>query len=500
MGKEVADIESPSKTSIENGAEPGSPPQLVSTTERKLMAKIDMHILPVLCVLYLLAFLDRVNISNAVIFGLREDLKIVSGTQYNTALTIFFIPYILFEIPSNILLKKLRPHVWLSLCMFLFGFVTLVQGFVQNYAGLLTTRFFLGLFETGMFPGCFYLMGMWYKRTEAQKRFSFFFSSTTLAGAFGGLLAGAIGKMDGMSGYRGWRWIFILEGVLTCVIAVAWFFLIPDFPEDVKWMNEEERAFIQAKLAKDVGTAGHHVSLTWKDVLDVLKDVKIFLGGLMYFGMIVPAYSYAYFAPTIIRTFGYSAIETQLYSIPPWAVAFAVAMILAYFSDRLQHRFAFAVLPIFIAVAGFAIVLNVHGVATRRVQYFALFLITSGAFSAMPIIVCWFAMNLSGHKRRSVGTGWQVGFGNIGGIIATYSFIQKDSPRFIPGHSICLAFLVFSALMCIAYLALLMYRNKSRDKAAAAGVVQVDDADLTPEQKRERDLLGDMNPEYRYQL
>lgn len=104
--------------------------------------------------------------------------------------------------------------------MFGFGLVTTLQGLVQNYSGLLTARFFLGVFESGMFPGCFYLIAMWYKREEAQKRYSFFFGSTSLAGAFGGLLASAIGKMDGMRGYRGWRWIFILGMALSlaCVI------------------------------------------------------------------------------------------------------------------------------------------------------------------------------------------------------------------------------------------------------------------------------------------
>ena len=181
------------------------------------------------------------------------DVATVLGDQYNTALTIFFVPYIVFEIPSNILLKRFKPHVWLSGCMFLFGLVTLCQGLVQNYSGLLATRFFLGLAETGMFPGSFYLIGMWYKRSEAQKRYSFFFGSTSLAGAFGGLLASAIGKMNGMRGYLGWRWIFILgkqlptyfvegtrliqapEGVLSCVVSFAFFFLIPNFPEDASW-------------------------------------------------------------------------------------------------------------------------------------------------------------------------------------------------------------------------------------------------------------------------
>lgn len=151
--------------------------------------------------------------------------------QFNTALTIFFIPYVLFEIPSNILLKRLSPRLYLSGCCFGFGLVTTLQGFVSSYGGLLAARFFLGLSECGMVPGCFYLIGMWYRREEAQKRFSLFFASTALAGAFGGLLASAIGKMDGIGGYLGWRWIFILEGLLTCVVAVGFVFVFPGFVE-----------------------------------------------------------------------------------------------------------------------------------------------------------------------------------------------------------------------------------------------------------------------------
>ena len=204
------------------------------TTQRRLLTKVDLRVIPVLSILYLLAFLDRTNIANAAVYGLQDDLNL-TGNQYNTALTIFFVPYIAFEIPSNILLKKLKPRVWLSGCMFIFGLVTICQGLVQNFSGLLATRFFLGLAETGMFPGSFYLIGMWYKRSEAQKRYSFFFGSTSLAGAFGGLLASAIGKMNHMRGYLGWRWIFILEGTLSCVVAFLFFFIIPNFPEDAKW-------------------------------------------------------------------------------------------------------------------------------------------------------------------------------------------------------------------------------------------------------------------------
>ncbi|KAL6250805.1 High-affinity nicotinic acid transporter [Rhinocladiella similis] len=477
------DLAHPAAAYIDNQA--ATLPSGVS--ERKLLAKIDLRVIPVLSVLYLLAFLDRTNVANAAIFGLQKDLGL-SATQYSTALTVFFPPYILFEVPSNVLLKKFKAHVWLSGCMFMFGLVTVCQGLVQGYGGLITTRFFLGLFEAGMFPGSFYLIGMWYKRHEAQKRYTFFFASTTLAGAFGGLLASAIGKMNGMRGYLGWRWVFILEGVLTCVVAFACFFLIPDFPEDAKWLTEEERMYVKARLQDDQGKSAIERSITFKDVVNCFKDYKFILGWLMYFGLIVPAYGYAYFAPTIIKTYGYSPIQTQLHSVPPWAAAFGFSMLVAVFSDRLRHRFLFSILPICIAIAGFAILMNVHH--NTHTEYAALFLITSGTYSAMPIIVCWFTMNLGGHHRRSVGSAWQIGAGNIGGIIASYSFAATDAKTFFhKGYSISISFICLSAVSCILYFIACILQNRSRAKSHDVG--------LTEYEKTE---MGDMSPDYRYML
>ncbi|KAL9126925.1 MAG: hypothetical protein Q9217_004101 [Psora testacea] len=457
------------------------------TTQRKLVTKIDLRVIPVLSILYLLAFLDRTNIANAAVYGLQEDLGL-TGTQYNTALTIFFVPYIVFEIPSNILLKRLKPHAWLSACMFLFGLVTVCQGLVQNWSGLLVTRFFLGLAETGMFPGSFYLIGMWYKRSEAQKRYSFFFGSTSLAGAFGGLLASAIGKMDRMRGYLGWRWIFILEGITTCVVAFFLYFMIPNFPEDAKWLNPDEKAYIRARLEKDQGKSALERRITPRDVLNVFKDFKIFLGGFMYFGLIVPAYGYAFFAPGIIKTYGYSQVGTQLHSVPPWAASFVFALVIASFSDLFKHRFVFTLICISMAIAGFAILLSTH--TNTHLKYGALFLVTMGTYSALPVIVCWFNMNLGGHHRRAVGTAWQIGFGNIGGIIATYAFLMKDAPRYKRGYDICIGFACLSALSCCLYAVAVTWQNRRRDKAGP-------DLGLGESEKVE---MGDRSPDYRYLL
>lgn len=208
----------------------------------------------------------------------------------------------------------------------------------------------------------------------------------------------------------------------------------------------------------------------------------------MYLGLIVPAYSYAFFSPAIIQSYHhYGAVQTQLHSVPPWAAAFAFSMLVAVLSDRVGHRFLFAAVPICVAACGFALLLAVRG--RPAVQYAALFLVVMGTYSAMPIIVCWFNMNLGGHRRRAIGSAWQVGFGNVGGIVATYAFLDRDAPYYAPGHAICIGFICLSAVSCCAYAALITWENRKRERMVGANLTEY-----------ERTELGDLNPDFRYML
>jgi MFS family permease len=170
--------------------------------EKAILRKMDLRLIPMLALLYLLSFLDRGNIGNAKIEGLTEDLK-MSGAQYNWCLTVFFFTYAAFEVPSNLLLKKLRPSVWLPTIMVAWGIVMTLMGIVQSYEGLLVARIFLGVAEAGLFPGVAYYITMWYARHEAQFRQALFFSAASVAGAFSGLLAFGIAHMDGVGGLAG---------------------------------------------------------------------------------------------------------------------------------------------------------------------------------------------------------------------------------------------------------------------------------------------------------
>jgi len=339
-----------------------------------------------------------------------------------------------------------------------------------------------------MFPGCFYLIGMWYRRHEAQKRYSFFFSSTTLAGAFGGLIAAGIYSLNGRAGYAAWRWIFIIEGAITVGVALIFFFVLPTFPEQSRWLRDDEKVYVAARLRQDQGKSGVERAIRGKDIIQVFKDYKVFFAGLSYLSLVVPAYSYAYFATRIIKGYGYTPLQTQFYSVPPWAAAFGWSMFLATMSDCARHRFAFIIVSICISVSGFAMLLAIQNNTT--LQYAALFLVTSGTYGAMPIIVCWFNMNLGGHHRRAIGSAWQVGFGNVGGIIAVFSFVAADAPKYVPGYAICISFAILSMLSCIVYLTACSRQNRQKDRSTV-------DHDLTEQEKIE---LGDMGPDYRYQL
>jgi len=226
-------------------------PHFDKHAEHKLVRKVDYRLLPVLGALYAIALVDRVNISNARVAGMDQDLGLRIGNRYTIALVMFFPPYFFFELPSNILLRRVGSANWLSFIAFSWGVVMIGQGFVESYKTLALCRFLLGLFEAGFFPGCVYLVSCWYVRYEVQKRLAAFYLTSALIGGFSNILAYGLMQMEGLSGIRGWQWIFIIEGLLTITIAIGAWFIIIDFPDKAErkgFLNHLEAAFIPGGL------------------------------------------------------------------------------------------------------------------------------------------------------------------------------------------------------------------------------------------------------------
>ncbi|KAI1066679.1 hypothetical protein LB507_011087 [Fusarium sp. FIESC RH6] len=414
--------------------------------EKKILRKMDLRLIPMLALLYLLSFLDRGNIGNAKIEGLQEDLE-MSPDQYNWCLTVFFFTYAAFEVPSNLLLKKLRPSIWLPTIMVAWGLVMTLMGIVQNYTGLLIARVFLGVTEAGLFPGVAYYLTMWYCRHEIQFRQALFFSAASIAGAFSGLLAFAIGKMDG---------IFILEGIVTVLVAVFAFWALYDFPETAGFLTEEERAFVVFRL-KYQGQSQSRVAQTdefkWTYVWDAFKDWQIWVNIFVYWGIVCPLYGISLFLPTIIRNLGYSSSTAQLMTVPIYITAAILAVIVAWTSDRVGKRSPFIVVFLCIMI----------------VVYGGVFIAACAIYPAFPGVITWLANNLSGSYKRSVGMAIQIGVGNLGGAMASNFYRQKDGPRYILGHALELGFIgggIIAALILIFGYSRI---NKSRERRMAAG-------------------------------
>ncbi|EEP77001.1 predicted protein [Uncinocarpus reesii 1704] len=367
------------------------------TRVKSLLRRVDIRLMPPLAILYLIAFVDRSNIGNARLQGLERDLQL-STQQFAWCLTIFFFPYALFEVPSNVMLKLLKPSVWLTLIVTSWGVVMTVMGLCQNYSALLACRFFLGVFEAGLFPGCAFITTAWYKRFEVQYRVALFYTAASLSGAFSGLLAFAIGKMDGVRGYSGWRWLFILEGLATVVISTICYFLIPDSPGSAKWLSPDEARFLELRLQFDGNDKGSKEGgFQWKYVIQGFTDSKVYLGTIMFGAICTCTYSLSYSLPTMINLLGYSAANAQLLTIPVYAFGCIICVANSVLSDRYRHRAAFIIGPMFMTMVGLIIGMAVDPNKLPGVIYFALFLVAGGIFSGIPTTVAWISNNLAVH-------------------------------------------------------------------------------------------------------
>ncbi|KAK3317016.1 high-affinity nicotinic acid transporter [Apodospora peruviana] len=456
---------------------------------KRLLWRLDSHIIPFMSLIYLLCFLDRTNIGNARLDNLERDLGL-HGLQYNDCLAILFPFYIAAEIPSNIMMKRVRPSIWLTFIMVCWSASMIGQGFVKNYSGLMATRVFLGVFEGGLFPGVNYYITQWYCRDECGFRMAMFFSAATLAGAFGGILARGIAEMSGVAGLGAWAWIFILEGLLSILVSFTAYWAIYDYPGTARFLSTEEREEVQRRLKADHG----HLSNDYnpKYVWQAIKDWKIYIHMLICMAGFCPIYSFALFLPTIIKNMDYTANNAQLMSVPPYVCACFFTVTASWVADRYKKRGVFLLGFQLVAIAGFSMLV---GNSKPSVQYAGTVLAAIGIYPQIPLGLAWNSGNIGGSLKRGTGIAMQVMGGNCGGIVASYVYLTRDGPRFIPGHSILIGFVSMAFFLTLFMTTWCSRENARRDQVAAgAGSPE----ELTEEQKMlERELADDV-PWFRY--
>jgi len=429
--------------------------------ERSILHRIDRRLVLTVGFMYCISLMDRTNLSAANIAGMAVELKLI-GYRYSIITLVFFITYVVFQFPATIIIKKLGPRFFLTLVTLLWGSVMIGMGFVRNWRTLAGLRVILGIFEAGFFPGSVYLLSTWYVRYEVQKRYSVFYMIGSLASACAGILAYGIMQMDGIRGYRGWRWIFIIEGILTCIIAFIGFFTLVDFPDNAqrhkRFLNPREIKWALARINVDRADAVAE-PFSLKKFLRPALEAKTWAFGLIFGMSTTVTYSLAYFLPVILNQgLGYSVGASQCLVAPPYAAAGIWMYISAWVGDKYRIRGPLVAFNAILAIVGVCVLGFVHNLGAR---YFGVFLCCIGSNANVPTALTYQANNIRGHWKRAFCSATLVGWGGIGGIIGSLVFRSQDAPAYHPGLYACLASQII-ILIAVGALSIKFYLSNRR--------------------------------------
>ncbi|CEL02390.1 Putative Permease of the major facilitator superfamily [Aspergillus calidoustus] len=377
---------------------------------------------------------------------------------------VFLIAYALFEVPSNYFLKKLKPSRWIAFLMLSWGAVTMGLGGVHNFGQVTGLRFLLGgkpyprmfwsshltqpVMEAGLFPGLVYFLTFWYRTHERSIRVALVLASATLAGAFGGAIAYGVGHMNQVHGLSAWRWLFIIEGAPSCASAVLVWFILPDYPETASWLSEEEKALAAQRLELE-GSKGAAKAMTWEDAKEVLFDWRLYAHYLVYFGISAPFSSLSLFTPAITSGLGYTSLNAQLMTVPPWAVAYVVTTVVAWSADHFNSRGLHSAAFSFIGAMGFlaSAVLPADAYLHR---YGCLIVATSGSFACIPPLLGWLSSNIRSTAGTGLAIALNVSFGAPGQIVGVWIYKSNEAARGYPtGHWTNAALLLLVTVGCI---------------------------------------------------
>ncbi|ORX94249.1 MFS general substrate transporter [Basidiobolus meristosporus CBS 931.73] len=431
-----------------------------------LKHKLDLRLMPFLSLLYFFSFLDRVNIGNARLIHIEDDLNLTSS-QYAWVLSVFFIGFIVFDIPSNLVIKRFSPSRWIARIMVSWGAVTMATAGVTNFAGLVAARFFLGVAEAGLFPGLIFYLTFWYTRREQCTRFALFFSSASLAGAFGGALAYGMGRMNGVSKLKGWQWIFLIEGLATILVGIITWFYLPNYPHQAKWLTESERELAEARLSQDFTNLSES-KFDRSQFTNAVKSYKTWMYMFMYVGVNTPVYSISLFLPTIVRGLGFSSLTAQLFTCPPYFLAFLFTLATSYHSDRTKERGYHLILQAGVGIVGLVLMSTMTELKAR---YAAACVAAMGVFSCVPVLLSWVTNNVIGATKAATTSAMVIAFGNCGGLIASQFYRADEAPQYLRSNWLNVCFLSMAILLAFAMKISMKQENKRYDLAEQQGVL-----------------------------
>ncbi|AXB46321.1 MFS transporter [Amycolatopsis albispora] len=385
----------------------------------RVLRKVALRLMPFLCLLYFVNYLDRVNIGFAAPNGMNEDLGL-TATVFGFASGIFFLGYLLLEVPSNLALHRFGARRWMARIMITWGVVATAMAFVPNATTLVILRFLLGVAEAGFFPGIILYLTFWFPAAQRAKAVAMFMAAVPISSAVGSTVSGLlISGGEGVFGLAGWRFMFLVEGIPAILLAFVTWFYLTDRPEKAKWLTESEREWLSSTLTaeRESTEQKHHWPLR-----KALTHPRILMLAFVYFGIAYGLYALGFFLPTIIsgfkQQFGvqFSITETGLITAIPYVVGAVVMVLWARHGDRTGERTWHVAIPMLVGGAAIPVALYLGNPIMAMV---AVTICATGVCSALPTFWALPSTFLSGAAAAG-GIAMINSLGNISGFAAPY--------------------------------------------------------------------------------
>lgn len=434
---------------IDNQTNESLPKQPITLPEeRQVLRRIDLRIIPWLTFIYILNQLDRSNLANAAIMNTEDKESTMfyqlglEGSQYNIAVSVFFIGYVISELPSNLLLTKIRPSTQIARICFTWGICATLMAATFNFGSLAACRFFLGFFEGGLAPGLIFYLGFWYRKHERASRWAFIFVGAGVAGAFSGIIAYGVSNMNGVGGLAAWRWLFIFEGVPTILAGIACPWMIPDYPSTAKFLNEREREVAIARLPP---SAPRQSTLRFEneELLAAVKLPLVWVFCLASCALITVGYAGAYFYPIIIKSMGFTSYNAQLLAVGVNLTSAVYVLFINIISDKIKERGWLILIGLAIAMSGWIALITTQSRNSPQTNY-ALLYLTAFQSGNVPLLFTYAVQNVVGATKAATVSALVVSCGSIGGAIGGQVYQPGDAPLFRTGNTVqaCLLALV----------------------------------------------------------
>ncbi|WP_158852112.1 MFS transporter [Saccharothrix deserti] len=427
------------------------PSSTAATPTAQAVRKAVIRLVPFLGLLYLLNYLDRVNVGFAAL-TMNADLGI-SAAAYGLGAGLFFVGYFFFEVPSNIVLHRVGARIWIARIMVTWGIVASATAFIQGEVSFYVVRVLLGVAEAGFFPGIILYLTYWFPRAQRAKIVALFFLAVPLSSVIGSPISTLlIQHGDGVLGFdAGWRFMFFVEGLPSILLGVAVFFFLPNRPRDAKWLTADQRVALQSTIdAEDAQEVGGEVSTR-----SALTNPRVLALSVVYFGIVFGLYVLAFFLPQVIKGFQeqfrttFSIVEIGLVTAVPYAFA-ALAMVLwARHSDRTGERAGHVAIAAFTGAVAIAAALYLNSPLLVMV---AVTVCAIGVFAAIPVF--WQLPNsfLVG-VGAAAGIGLINSFGNLAGFAGPYlaGWLQGVTGNFRAGMWVVAAFMAAAGVIALSF-------------------------------------------------